>query len=46
MSGEDAKKVFGSVRKLFALQGREPDFREIQRQVAMQRIHHDEAPAG
>jgi CheY-like chemotaxis protein len=24
----------------------EPDFREIQRQVAMQRIHHDEAPAG
>jgi DNA-binding response OmpR family regulator len=46
MSGEDAKKVFGAVRKLYALQGREPDFREIQRQVAMQRIHHDETPAG
>lgn len=45
MSGEDAKKVFGTVRKLYALQGREPDFREIQRQVAMQRIHHDETPA-
>ncbi len=43
MSGPDAKKVFGSVRKLYALQGRENDFREIQRQVAMQRIHHDEA---
>ena len=45
MSGEDAKKVFGAVRKLYALQGREPDFREIQRQVALQRIHHDEEPA-
>lgn len=44
MSGEDAKKVFGTVRKLYALQGRENDFREIQRQVALQRIHHDEAP--
>lgn len=44
MSGEDAKKVFGAVRKLYALQGREPDFREIQRQVALQRIHHDDAP--
>ncbi len=42
MSGEDAKKVFGTVRKLYALQGRENDFREIQRQVAMQRIHHEE----
>jgi len=46
MSGEDAKKVFGTVRKLYALQGRENDFREIQRQVALQRIHHDEAPTG
>lgn len=42
MSGEDAKKVFGTVRKLYALQGRENDFREIQRQVALQRIHHEE----
>lgn len=46
MSGEDAKKVFGAIRKLYALHGREPDFREIQRQVALQRIHHDEEPAG
>lgn len=42
MSGDDAKKVFGTVRKLYALQGREPDFREIQRQVALQRIHHED----
>jgi len=44
MSGDDAKKVFGAIRKLYALHGREPDFREIQRQVALQRIHHDEVP--
>ncbi|MBK9446269.1 MAG: response regulator [Betaproteobacteria bacterium] len=43
MSGDDAKRVFGVVRKLYALQGREPDFREMQRQVALQRIHHDES---
>jgi DNA-binding response OmpR family regulator len=42
MSGDDAKRVFGTVRKLYALQGREPDFREIQRQVALQRIQNDE----
>ena len=42
MSGDDAKKVFGTVRKLYALQGREPDFREIRRQVALQRIHHED----
>ena len=49
MAGEEAKKVFSSVRTLYALHGREGDFREIQRQVAMQRIHHDapgEAGAG
>jgi predicted Zn-dependent protease len=44
MSGEDAKKVFGTVRKLYALRGRESDFREIQRRVALQRIHHDDPP--
>lgn len=45
MSGDDARKVFGSVRKLYALHGRENDFREIQRQVALQRIQHDETSA-
>lgn len=47
MTDVDAKKVFGTVRKLYALQGREGDFREIQRQVALQRIQHEEgAPPG
>jgi DNA-binding response OmpR family regulator len=45
MLGDDAKRVFGSVRKLYALHNREPDFREIQRQVALQRIQHDEEAA-
>lgn len=43
MAGEDAKKVFGATRKLYALHGREGDFREIQKQVALRRIHHEEA---
>ncbi|QRM18333.1 response regulator [Dechloromonas sp. TW-R-39-2] len=47
MSSPDAKKVFGSIRKHYALHGREMDFREIQRQVALKRIHHEEPkPAG
>lgn len=46
ISGSEARKVFGGVRKLYALHGRENDFREIQRVVAMQRIHHDEEAAG
>ncbi|WP_412478596.1 response regulator [Azonexus sp. IMCC34839] len=41
MAGEEAKKVFGSIRKFYALYGREVDFRELQKQVALQRIHHD-----
>lgn len=45
MLGDDAKKVFGAVRKLYAVHSREPDFREMQRQVALQRIQHDEAPS-
>ncbi len=44
MAGSDAKKVFGNLRSLYALHGREVDFREIQKQAALQRIHHDEAP--
>lgn len=46
MADRDAKKVFNAVRAQYALHGREVDFRDIQRQVAMQRIHHDDgAPA-
>ena len=41
MASDEAKKVFGSARKLYALHGRENDFRNIQKQVALQRIHHD-----
>lgn len=41
MASDDAKKIFGSARKLYALHGREKDFREIQKQVALRRIHHD-----
>ena len=41
MAGEEAKKVFGSIRKFYALYGREMDFRELQKQVALQRIHHE-----
>ncbi len=45
MAGEEAKKVFSTVRKLYALHGRDADLREIQRQVALLRIHHDEPGA-
>ena len=45
MASDDAKKIFGSARKLYALHGREKDFREIQKQVALRRIHHEEPPA-
>jgi DNA-binding response OmpR family regulator len=45
MSGSDAKKVFGALRTQYALHGREKDFRDIQKQVALRRIHQDEAPA-
>lgn len=43
MSGPEAKKAFSSIRKQYALYGREMDFREIQKQVAMKRIHHGDA---
>jgi DNA-binding response OmpR family regulator len=45
MAGTDAKKFFGAIRNLYALHGREADFREIQKQVALKRIRHDEVPA-
>jgi len=45
MSGSDAKKVFGALRTQYALHGREKDFRDIQKQVALRRIHQEEAPA-
>jgi len=43
MGGSDAKKVFGALRTQYALYGREKDFREIQKQVALKRIHQIEA---
>jgi hypothetical protein len=43
MSGPEAKKAFSSIRKQYSLYGREMDFREIQKQVAMKRIHHEDA---
>lgn len=43
MTGEEAKKLFETLRSLYALHGREVDFREIQRQAALKRIHHDES---
>jgi len=43
MSGSDAKKVFGKLRTQYALYGREMDFRNIQKQVALRRIHQDGA---
>lgn len=45
MAGPEAKKVFALLRKAYALHGRDADLREIQRQVALERIHH-EPPAG
>lgn len=45
MASPDAKKVFSAIRSQYALHGRENDFREIQRQVALKRIHHDDVPA-
>jgi len=42
MASLDAKKIFSVVRTLYAQHGREKDFREIQRQVALSRIKHDE----
>lgn len=44
MAGPEAKKAFGTIRKQYALYGREMDFREIQKQVALKRIHHEEIP--
>ena len=45
LEGEEAKKSFGAMRKQYALHGREGDFRNIQKQVALKRIKHD-TPAG
>lgn len=43
MASAEAKKLFGTVRNLYALHGREVDFRNIQRAVALQRIQQDSA---
>ena len=46
MAGPEAKKTFGSIRSQYSLYGAEKDFREIQKQVALKRIRHEEvAPA-
>ena len=45
MASPDAKKVFAAIRKHYALHGREKDFRDIQKQVALKRIHQEETPA-
>jgi len=42
MAGPEAKKTFSSIRKQYALHGREKDIREIQKQVALKRIRHEE----
>ena len=42
IGGLDAKKVFSTIRTQYALHGREKEFREIQKKVALKRIHHDE----
>lgn len=42
MAERDAKKIFNTLRSQYSLHGRESDFRDIQRQVAMQRIHQEE----
>jgi len=43
MAGPEAKKTFSSIRNQYALHGREKDIREIQKQVALKRIRHEEA---
>lgn len=46
MRGPDAKKMFSAMRGLYSRHGRETEFRDIQRQVALKRIHHEEADLG
>lgn len=43
MGGADTKRAFSTIRSQYALHGREIDFREIQKRVALRRIHHEEA---
>jgi hypothetical protein len=43
MSSHDAKKVFGNIRAQYALNGREQDFRTIQKEVALRRIQQEAA---
>lgn len=46
MAGNETKKLFGTLRGLYSRHGREMDFREIQRQAALKRIHHETPAAG
>lgn len=41
MAGPDSKLVFNTLRTQYSLHGREMDFRNIQKQVALKRIHHE-----
>jgi CheY-like chemotaxis protein len=41
LGGGDVKRVFAMLRKLYVLYGREVDFRELQKQIALRRIHHE-----
>lgn len=43
MAGPEAKRTFSTIRSQYALHGREIDFRDIQKRVALRRIHHEEA---
>jgi len=44
IAGDEARRVFATVRRLYTQYGRDSEFREIQRQVALLRIGRDEAP--
>ena len=43
MTGPEAKKTYSSIRSQYALQGREKDLREIQKQAALKRIRQEAA---
>ncbi len=46
IAGEEAKVAFNTVRRLYERHRREPDFRDLQRQVAMTRIRPGERGSG
>lgn len=40
LASSEVKRIFNALRKQYALHGREVDFRNIQKDVALRRIHH------